>query len=115
MDFEFDDRADTQFSEAVTAEAPVEMTRRWSKGQFNDDDDEDEESESEKDKVEENKSDDSDFELLDGFGLAPRRAAQQEQKKFQFPAPIFPYQVKIGETSGHKSRLDQILEQLNLK
>ena len=94
--------------------------RRWTKGQFNDDDsfsgdDYDDNSAGIGVKFVEPMEMDDGFEFIDGFGLFSKKKAKvSDQKKWKFPTPVYPDVIDLGEQNS-QSRLDQVLEQLNLK
>ena len=100
-----DDQNDQYFDESMIHQ--TQKNKRWTKGQFADDFDDRVDEESERDKQEDHKSEDSDFEIIGGYGQG--RKAEKEKELFDFPAQIYPTIVTVGEIR-HKTRLDQILD-----
>ena len=63
--------------------------------------------------VDEDHDYESDYDMLEDT-VQSRRQAQVVKNKFDFPEPIYPNVINIGNVSG-RTRLDQILEQLLIK
>ena len=58
---------------------------------------------------------DDGFEFIDGFGMFSKKKTKVvDQKRWKFPEPVYPDEIDLGNQNS-ESRLDQVLEQLNIK